>query len=116
MCRRTWFVASWVAVSSLSSRDEGEADMGFDGQLSDADRACMHERDDERDIEVVSAKAHDEQLLDAIGDSVYDQMHAPSFNRDAMTAWQRVQLQRTLFAYMNDRVLWDGLRSIWGVS
>lgn len=78
--------------------------MGFEGLLSDADRACMHERDDERDIEI---DAHDEQLLDAIGDFVHAQMFAPGFDRNALTTWQRIHLQRALWAYMNDRLFYS---------
>jgi hypothetical protein len=43
-----------------------EEDMGFEGQLSDADRACMHERDERSDEETAAELlevAHDAQSM-----------------------------------------------------
>lgn len=48
----------------------------------------------------------EEQMLDAIGDEVYRLVHGPLCLRTQLTVDQRVTLNFTLWAFMNDRLFW----------
>lgn len=81
---------------------------GWNPAVNEGDAACRHERDEREDVEL---DVHDEQLLDAIGDEVYANMHERGFDRSSMTTWQRINLQRALFAFMNDRLFYGEVQS-----
>jgi hypothetical protein len=87
--------------------------MGYDAWVSnwDATPEAAAERESEaRAVEREQAEEEqfspEAQMLDAIGDEVYRLVHESSELRAKLTADQRVTLNFTLWAVMNDKLLW----------